>query len=180
MTSWSAVRGMIGAVAFAALGPVTPLHAEPVSVGNLVISQPWTRATAGGAKVGGGYLTIENKGEVADKLVGGSTNAAGKLEVHEMSTSNGVMKMHQVEGGLAIEPGKTVKLEPGGYHLMLVDLNHPFKQGEKVPVTLEFENAGKVVVSLDVQGIGARAPGAPAGGAMMKKMPDHSHEGSQK
>jgi periplasmic copper chaperone A len=146
---------------------------QTVKAGDLVISQPWTRATAGGAKVGGGYLTIENKGTVADKLVGGSTDAAGKLEVHQMTTSNGVMKMHPVEGGLAIEPGKTVKLAPGGYHLMIVDLKHPFKQGEKVPVTLEFEKAGKVAVSLDVQGIGAREP---AGGAMT----DHQHDGHKK
>ncbi len=180
MKSWFSVRGMIGAAAVAVLGLAMPVHAESVSVGDLVISQPWTRATAGGAKVGGGFLTIENKGEVADKLVGGSTDAAGKLEVHQMSTSNGVMKMHQVEGGLTIEPGKTVKLEPGGYHLMLVDLKYPFKKGEKVPVTLEFERAGKVAVTLDVEGLGARAPGVPAGGAMMKKMPDHSHDGSRK
>ena len=170
------LRSMIGAVAIAAVGMGTSAHAESVKAGDLVISQPWTRATAGGAKVGGGYLTIENKGTVADKLVGGSTDAAGKLEVHQMSMNNGVMKMHQVEGGLAIEPGKTVKLAPGGYHLMLVDLKHPFKQGEKVPVTLEFEKAGKVAVSLDVQGIGARAPSTPPGGAMT----DHQHDGSQK
>ena len=180
MKSCLALRGIIGAVAVAALGLVTPVHAESASVGDLVISQPWTRATAGGAKVGTGYLTIENKGAVADKLVGGSTDAAGKLEVHQMSMSNGVMKMHQVEGGLTVEPGKTVKLEPGGYHLMLVDLKHPFKKGEKVPVTLEFEKAGNVAVTLDVEGIGARAPGVPAGGAMMKKMPDHSQDGGQK
>lgn len=146
---------------------------QTVKAGDLVISQPWTRATAGGAKVGGGYLTIENKGTVADKLVGGSTDAAGKLEVHQMTMSDGVMKMHPVEGGLVIEPGKTVKLAPGGYHLMLVDLKHPFKQGEKVPATLEFEKAGKVEVSLDVQGIGAREP---AGGAMT----DHQHDGHAK
>jgi copper(I)-binding protein len=176
MESSLMLRGMIGGVAIAALGLVAPVHAESVKAGDLVISQPWTRATAGGAKVGGGYLTIENKGAAADKLVGGSTDAAGKLEVHQMSVSNGVMKMHQVEGGLAIEPGKTVKLAPGGYHLMLVDLKHPFKQGEKVPVTLEFEKAGKVAVSLDVQGIGARAPSAPAGGAMT----DHQHDGNKK
>jgi hypothetical protein len=176
MKSSLMLRGMIGGVAIAALGLVAPVHAESVKAGDLVISQPWTRATAGGAKVGGGYLIIENKGAAADKLVGGSTDAAGKLEVHQMSVSNGVMKMHQVEGGLAIEPGKTVKLAPGGYHLMLVDLKHPFKQGEKVPVTLEFEKAGKVAVSLDVQGIGARAPTAPAGGAMT----DHQHDGHMK
>jgi copper(I)-binding protein len=170
------LRSLIGAVAIAALGVGASANAEPVKVGDLVISQPWTRATAGGAKVGGGYLTIENKGTAADKLVGGSTDAAGKLEVHQMSVSNGVMKMHQVEGGLTIEPGKTVKLAPGGYHLMLVDLKRAFKQGETVPVTLEFEKAGKVEVSLDVQGIGARAPSAPAGGAMT----DHQHDGHMK
>lgn len=179
MKSWFAVRGMIGAVAVATLGLVTPVYAESVSVGDLVISQPWTRATAGGAKVAGGYVTIENRGEVADKLVGGSTDAAGRLEVHEMSTSNGVMKMHQVEGGLSVEPGKTVKLEPGGYHLMLFDLKHPFIKGEKVPITLKFEKAGNVAVTLDVEGMGTRAPGAKSGGAM-KTMPDHSHDGGQK
>jgi copper(I)-binding protein len=80
--------------------------------------------------------------------------------------------MRALEKGLAIEPGKTVKLAPGGYHLMFQDLKGPFREGEKVPVTLTFEKAGKVAVSLDVQGVGAQAPGG--GGMMMKKMPDHS------
>jgi copper(I)-binding protein len=96
-----------------------------------------------------------------------------------MSMDNGVMKMHPVEGGLTIGPGQTVKLAPSGYHLMMFDLKQSLKQGEKVPVTLEFEKAGKVAVSLDVQGIGAQAPHAAAGGAMMK-MPDHSHDGHMK
>ncbi|MEH6950478.1 copper chaperone PCu(A)C [Nitrobacter sp. NHB1] len=170
------LRIMIGAVAIAALGVGASANAESVKAGDLVISQAWTRATPGGAKVGGGYLTIENKGATADKLLGGSTDAAGKLEVHQMSMNNGVMTMHPVEGGLTIEPGKTVKLAPGGYHLMLLDLKHPFKQGETVPVTLDFEKAGKVAVSLDVQGIGASAPSAPAGGAMT----DHQHDGNKK
>jgi copper(I)-binding protein len=156
-------------------------QSQPVKAGDLVISNAWTRATPGGAKVGGGYLTIENKGTTADKLVGGTTAVAGKLEVHQMSMSDGVMKMHPVEGGVAIEPGKTVKLAPGGYHLMMVDLKQPFKQGETVPVTLQFEKAGKVAVSLSVQGIGAAAPGASGGAMMMmKKDPDHSQHGAGK
>ena len=75
---------------------------------------------------------------------------------------------------MTIEPGKTVKLAPGGYHLMLFDLKSPLKQGDKVPVTLEFEKAGKVKLSLDVQGVGAQGPRAgDSGGKMdMKKMPD--------
>ena len=78
--------------------------------------------------------------------------------------------------GLTIEPGKTVKLAPGGYHLMMMDLKKPLKQGGKVPVTLEFEKAGKVTVSFDVEGAGAQGPGgAGTGGKMdMKKRPDHS------
>jgi copper(I)-binding protein len=152
-----------------------PASAEEVRAADLVISQAWSRATPGGAKIGGGYLTIENKGPAPDRLIGGSAEIAGKVELHEMATSNGVMKMRPLDKGLAIEPGKTIKLAPGGSHLMLFDLRSPLKQGEQVPVTLEFEKAGKVKLSLDVQGIGAQAPGGgDAGGNMdMKKMPEH-------
>jgi copper(I)-binding protein len=159
--------------AFALALVVAPAVAEDVKAGDLVISQAWSRATPGGAKVAGGYLTIENKGTAADKLVSVSAAIAGKAEVHEMAMDNGVMKMRLLDKGLAIDPGKTVKLAPGGYHLMLQELKGPFKEGEKVLVTLEFEKAGKVAVSLDVQGVGAQAPGG-GGGMMMKKMPDHS------
>jgi copper(I)-binding protein len=133
-------------------------RAEDVKVGDLVITQAWSRATPGGAKTGGGYLTIENKGAASDRLIGGSADVAGKIEVHEMAMNNGVMTMRPLDKGLTIEPGKTVKLAPGGYHLMMSDLKSPLKQGDKVPVTLEFEKAGKVKLSLDVQGVGAQGP----------------------
>jgi copper(I)-binding protein len=92
-----------------------------------------------------------------------------------MAMNNGVMTMRPLDKGLVIEPGKTVKLAPGGYHLMLFDLKSPLKQGDKLPVTLEFEKAGKVKVSLDVQGVGAQSPptAGHSGGMDMKKMPDH-------
>jgi periplasmic copper chaperone A len=147
-----------------------PACAEEVKAGDLVITQAWARATPGGAKVGGAYLTIENKGSSADRLIGGSADVAGKVEVHEMATRNGVMTMRALDNGLTIEPGKTVKLAPGGYHLMMFDLKSPLKQGDKVPVTLNFEKAGKVKLSFDVEGVGAQAPGA-SGGMDMKKMP---------
>jgi copper(I)-binding protein len=148
--------------------------AEEVKAGDLVITQAWTRATPGGAKIGGGYLTIENKGSAPDRLIGGSADISDKVQVHEMAMNNGVMTMRPLDNGLVIDPGKTVKLAPGGYHLMMFDLKSPLKQGDKVPVTLEFEKAGKVKLSLDVQGVGAQAPAAAggAGGQMeMKKMP---------
>src|ERR1700755_56553 len=146
----------------------TAARAEDVKAGGRVISQAWTRAPPGGAKIGGGFVTIENKGTAPDKLIGASSDGAGKIEVHEMSMDNGVMKMRPVEGGLTIDPGKSVKLAPGGYHLMMMDLKSPLKQGDKLPATLQFEKAGKVAVTLDVQGVGASAPG----GGEMKKM-DH-------
>ena len=151
-------------------------RAEDVKAGDLVITQAWSRATPSGAKVGGGYLTIENKGSAPDRLIGGSADIAGKVDLHEMTMKNGVMTMRPLENGLTIEPGKTVKLAPGSYHLMLQDLKGPLKHGVKVPVTLEFEKAGKVKVSLDVQGVGAQGPGgaASSGGHMDKKMHDHS------
>jgi copper(I)-binding protein len=164
-------------LAYAALFSVliaAPLRADEVKAGDLVITQAWSRATPGGAKIGGGYLTIENKGSAPDRLIGGSADVADKVQVHEMATNNGVMTMRPLDKGLAIEPGKTVKLTPGGYHLMLQGLKSPLKQGDKVPVTLEFEKAGKVKLSFDVQGVGAQAPaGADSSGGQMpmKKMP---------
>ncbi|MDA9543493.1 copper chaperone PCu(A)C [Bradyrhizobium yuanmingense] len=158
------------------LGTSAAVAAEDVKAGDLVVSQAWSRATPGGAKVAGGYLTIENKGNAADRLVSVSADIAGKAEIHEMAMDNGVMKMRALDKGLAIEPGKTVKLAPGGNHLMLQELKGPFKQGDKVPVTLQFEKAGKVTVALAVQGVGAQAPGdgGHSGHMDMKKMPDHS------
>jgi periplasmic copper chaperone A len=153
---------------------VAPARAQEVKAGDLVITQAWARATPNGAKIGGGYVTIENKGAAPDRLIGGSTEAAVRLEVHEMAMKDGVMKMRPLDNGLTIDPGKTVKFAPGGYHLMMFDLKSPLKQGDTVPITLKFEKAGEVKVSLAVQGIGAQAPGdaAPGGAMMMKKMPD--------
>ncbi len=146
------------------------VRADDVKAGDLVITQAWSRATPTGAKVAGAYLTVENRGSAPDRLMGGSGDVAGRVEIHEMAMDNGVMRMRPLDKGLDIAPGKTVKLAPGGYHLMLLDLKSQLKQGDKVPVTLQFEKAGKVELSLDVQGVGAQAPaGGDHSGHMMKK-----------
>ena len=147
-----------------------PVQAQEVKAGDLLITQAWSRATPGGAKIAGGYLTIENKGAAPDRLISGAGDVAGKVEIHEMAMNNGVMTMRPLDKGLPIEPGKTVKLAPGGYHLMLMDLKSPLKQGDKVPLTLKFEKAGEVKLALEVQGVGAQAPAAgDHSGHMMKK-----------
>src|SRR5262245_7447419 len=130
----SIFRSAICAALFASLVAASA-QAQEVKAGDLVISQAWSRATPGGAKIAGGYLTIDNKGNTADRLVSIAGEVAGKVEIHEMAMNNGVMTMRPLDKGLPIEPGKTVKLAPGGYHLMLMDLKAPLKQGDKVPLT---------------------------------------------
>ena len=170
------------ALAFLALAAICagPASAQQVKVGDLVLDHAWARATPGGAKVGSGYLTIENKGTTPDKLIGGSSPAAGKVEVHEMAVNNSVMTMRQVKDGLSIPPGKSVTLAPGGYHIMMMELKVPLKKGDKVPLTLAFEKAGEVKVTLDIQGIGATGPASnqmdramPGMQQPMKMNPDH-------
>ena len=159
------VAALFAAAAAPAQRPATPRPAISSS------RRPGAARRPSGAKVAGGYLTIENKGTAPDRLISGAGDFAGKVEIHEMAMNNGVMTMRPLDKGLTIEPGKTVKLAPGGYHLMLMDLKNPLKQGDKVPLTLEFEKAGKVTLSLDVQGVGAQAPAGadhPAGGHMKK------------
>ena len=162
----------VASVIFVTALSATPSRAEDVKAGDLLITQAWSRATPGGAKIAGGYLTIENKGTTPDRLIKGTADISGKVEVHEMAMNNGVMTMRELDKGLAIEPGKTVKLAPGGYHLMLMDLKGALKQGDKVAVTLEFEKAGKVTVPFDVQGVGAQAPAGGSG--------QHDHSGMKK
>jgi copper(I)-binding protein len=127
--------------------------------GSLVIEAPWSRATPGGAKVGGGYLRIVNRGSEPDRLIGGTATVAARVEVHESSIVDGVARMRPVEGGLLIRPGETVELKPGGLHLMLVDLTRPLKEGEAIKGTLVFEKAGTVAIEYRVGGIGAQSAG---------------------
>ncbi len=129
-----------------------------VKAGSLTLEQPWSRATPGGAKVGGGYLRITNTGTAPDRLTGGSVPLASKVEVHEMRLDGDVMRMKPVEGGLEIKPGATVELKPGGLHLMFMDLKEPLKEGQTLKGTLTFEKAGPVEVEYTVRGMGGAAP----------------------
>jgi len=127
--------------------------------GDLTIGHPWSRATPGGAKIGGGYLTITNKGSAPDRLVGATAAAVSDhVEIHEMSTKDGVMTMRPQPNGVTIEPGKTVAFAPGGYHLMLMGLKAPLKEGDRVKAVLTFEKAGPVEVTINVEGMGAQHP----------------------
>ncbi len=107
-------------LALSAVAAVTA-SAQEFKAGQIVVTQPWSRATPAGAKVAGGYMTITNKGTEPDRLIGGSLSAAGKAELHEMKMEGGVMRMRPLPNGLEIKPGQTVKLEPSGNHIMFED-----------------------------------------------------------
>jgi periplasmic copper chaperone A len=135
-------------------------QSQEVKLGDLVISQPWSRAAPSGSDLASSYLTIENKGTTADRLVGGSTDVAEKLEIQQTSMNGGATTAQPVEGGLAISPGEKVVFAPGGYKLALLKLKSRLKKGSKVSITLAFEKAGQVTMPFDVLGPAAKGPAA--------------------
>jgi copper(I)-binding protein len=143
-----AIAALAATIASAAL-------AHDFKIGSIEIDHPWTRATPKGASVAGGYLKITNKGTQEDRLIGGSFDGAGRFEVHEMTMEGGIMKMRPLAKGIAIKPGESVELKPGGYHVMFMDLKAPVEQGKNMKGTLVFEKAGKVDVEYTVEAVGA-------------------------
>jgi copper(I)-binding protein len=132
----------------------TPLLAQ------VEIEKPWARATAPGAKVAGGYMTIRNRGAVSDRLLGASSPVAARVELHVHINEGGVVKMREVPG-YDVPARGAFELKPGGAHLMFMDVRRPLKEGEKVPVKLRFEKAGEVSAEFHVGRLGDSAP--PAG-----------------
>lgn len=121
-----------------------------ITLGDIELSAPFARATLPNQPVAGGFLTITNGGDSDDTLIAASSDAAGRVEVHEMSMQGDVMKMRELESGLPIPAGETVTLEPGGYHIMFMDLAAPLVEGEEAKVTLTFEKAGDVTLTMPV------------------------------
>ena len=150
------------ALAFA-LG-AAPALAQEFKAGDIVVEKPWARATPKGAEVGSAYLTVQNKGAVPDRLTGGTADFA-TVEIHQMSSENGISQMRELKDGLDIPANGSVSFLPGGYHLMFTHLTHPLTKGESIKATLNFEHAGPVEVEFSVMGIGATGTGG-AGGAM--------------
>ncbi|MBX9711708.1 MAG: copper chaperone PCu(A)C [Xanthobacteraceae bacterium] len=165
---------LLGCALVAAAAFATPAFAHGYKIGDLSIGHPWARATPGGAKIGGGYLTITNNGSAPDRLTGGALSAADHVELHEMKMDGGVMQMRPIEGGVEIKPGETVKFEPSGNHLMFMGLKEPLKQGDMVKGQLTFEKAGTVDVEYKVDAIGASGPSGEMKMDGMKDM-DNMH-----
>jgi len=117
--------------------------------GDILITNEWARPILISGRPGGAYLHIENKGNVADKLVSVTSTISPKLEIHEHTMKDGVMKMSQVDH-IEIKAGSSVELKPGGYHIMIFETSSQYKVGDKIDLTLNFEKSGSITKTVNV------------------------------
>jgi hypothetical protein len=146
-----------------AITAMAALAAQSAWAANLSVTDAWARATMPGQKVSGAYMQLQSDADA--RLVSASSPAVPRVEVHEMKMDGDVMRMSEVKS-IELPKGKTVSLEPGGYHIMLMNLTKPIAAGEVIPLTLVVESGGKRQ-TIEVKAE-ARAPGSGA-------MPHHVH-----
>lgn len=116
------------------------LASLPAWAANISVTNAWARATMPGQPVGGAYMKIQSDADA--RLLSASSSAVPRVEVHEMKMDGDVMRMREVKA-IDLPKGKTVSLEPGGYHIMLMGLKKPITAGEVIPLTLVVESDGK-------------------------------------
>ena len=147
-----AIALLLATLALVAAACGSSSSASPTSApgGFLTVKDAWARAAAAGADTAV-YFTIINGKVGPDVLVGVSTDAAKSASLHQTTTDNSGMTGMQMVPQVTIPGGGTVKFEPGGYHVMLVGLTNELKPGDKVNVTLTFEQAGVVAVAAEVR-----------------------------
>jgi len=151
------------------------VHAAEFKVGQIEIDDLWVRATAPGQPHGAGYMEIDNDAGTPDRLVAVRSEAAERVELHEVATEGGVARMRALEQGLPVPADGEVDLEPGGYHIMFMKLKAPFKEGATVPATLQFERAGEVQVQFKVRPLSYRGDDGHAGHGGHESMPGMKH-----
>ncbi|MGE5539556.1 MAG: copper chaperone PCu(A)C [Gemmatimonas sp.] len=140
-------RDLIAAALLAALA-VLPASAQTSA--DIVVEDAWAPATPGGARTAAIYFTIRNVGTAPDRLVGVTSPAAQHADVHQTMSKGDMMSMHHMDG-VDVPAGGSAVFAPNGSHVMLMGLNAPLKAGDKVPVTLKFQNAGEVPVVATVR-----------------------------
>ena len=140
--------------------PTPEMHGATAHEG-LAVRDAWVRAAPPSSKVGAAYFTLENAGGSPETLTGAATNVAERVELHDHVMDGDRMRMREIEGGVALEPGETVAFAPGGKHVMLIDLTEPLDDGGMVPLVLEFESGRTIMLEVPIQ---RRAPqGGEAG-----------------
>jgi len=166
---------ILAATALAAGLIAAPVLAHDFSLGDLRLEHPWARATAGPVRNGAAFLTVHNSG-AADRLLAAAGEVAERVEIHSHQMEGDVMKMRQVEA-VEVPAGGTAELQPGSYHLMLIGLDEPLKEGDRFPLTLTFEKAGEITVEVTVEGIGSMGPDGGTQDGMDHGTMDHDSMG---
>ncbi len=164
------VRFLFGSMLVVGVFPPATAQAEDTKAGDLMITVAWCRAAPATSDLANCYVTIENKGTAADRLVSASTPAAEKVEIRQINETGGGLTDKPVDGGLPISAGDKAVLAPGGYHIALMNTKVALKKGAKQAIDLQFEKAGKATVNFDVLAASSKGPPAPKpDAAMMKK-----------
>ncbi|OXR48415.1 hypothetical protein PuT2_13380 [Pusillimonas sp. T2] len=151
------MKSLLNITAAALFCWMSVVQAHGYKAGAIEIDHPWSRATVEAVPTGAVYLTLRNSGGTADRLVGVSTPVAKKAELHTHIKDGELVRMRQINA-IELAASSSVTLESGGLHIMLIGLKHALIKGKSFPLTLVFEEAGPVVVQVDVQGITDLSP----------------------
>ena len=146
------LKKILLAAAVAAVFAISAARADSHGAG-VTITEPFARASAGNVRNGAAFMTLSSGG--GDVLLRAASDVARRTELHTVKMEDGVMRMRPVPD-IALPRMEKVMLKPGGLHVMFMGLKAPLKQGENIDITLTFEKAGDVTVSVPVRGPGAR------------------------
>lgn len=154
---------------------VAPLTLTSALAGDVIYKDAFARETPPSAKVGGAFMTLHNHGK-PNRLVGARSDVAGLVQIHTHTIDDaGIMRMRRLEDGLALDTHETVTLEPGGHHIMLMNLKEPLRKGESVDITLEFEHGDTLDVTVPILSIAAQGTGGHGDHGDHAKKKKHEH-----
>ena len=146
------LKKILLAATLAAVFSVSAARADGHDAG-VTVTEPFARASAGNVRNGAAFMTLSSGG--GDVLLRAASDVARRTELHTVKMEDGVMRMRRVPD-IALPAMEKVALKPGGLHVMFMGLKEPLKQGENIDITLTFEKAGDVIVSVPVRGPGAK------------------------
>ena len=126
------------------------LPAQEFTLGNVTIAGPWSRELPPNAPNGAAYFRVENRGDEPDRILSARTDIAEAVELHIHDMQDGMMKMRRV-GSVDVPAGGEVLFKPHGLHVMLFGLKQPLVDGERFDLTVMFEKAGELELSVDVK-----------------------------
>ncbi len=139
-------KTLLTAASAALLAFTTPLLAD-----GIMIKDAYVRSSTPSSPTGAAFMMLMNHTDQDDRLIAATSDVAKRVELHtHTSDDNGVMKMHEIEGGIALPAGGMHAMKRGGDHVMFMGLDAPLEQGSEITVTLTFEKAGDIEVQIPV------------------------------